>query len=355
MITRKISLTVLSFSVMVMLISYVYASERVNTNNSLDELKTYVESSNLEITNTDAEQQQIENEWKESLKQAALLNHKIERLNFTKSQFAKKKANQLAVQKYALQLDYYNICLFIKQLELLQSQLAVVHLQIKVEETKLKNGLSTQLNVDELNNQKQGIQSRVEQTNSSIAMNKSNLKAKLNEATTTAFDPSFTIPSLLTDTTSFSLQSLKDNLSGNILELTEIKANISAQTNLISKLRTILHENDSYLLSAKSDLNKLQVGESLLKQKINLYIEQKYNSYSDATSSYITLVATKTIAAQKLVVLATKHQTGAISDLEYEIGKYENTKQQVDVYKAIVTQLNAKSVVDLANQGVLLN
>ena len=76
----------------------VYAAGRIYTNKSLDDLKGYVDNSNLNIQVVDSGQQVLESQYSETLKQyndsrkqTALFQNQLDRLNFDKPSIRRKK------------------------------------------------------------------------------------------------------------------------------------------------------------------------------------------------------------------------------------------------------------------------
>ena len=122
-------------------------------------------------------------------------------IKFDKAKYPKKKEQQWMAEKHQLQVEYYNVCLLIKQLSLAQSELEVLNKQISVEQEKLNQGNSTQLTVDDLNSRKRIVQDKI----TSLSQRDEGKNAlKTRREHNVQFDPSFSIPSTVDGSDTYS-------------------------------------------------------------------------------------------------------------------------------------------------------
>lgn len=340
----------------------VYAAGRIYTNKSLDDLKGYVDNSNLNIQVVDSEQQVLESnynqtlkQYNESRKQTALYQNQLDRLNFDRTQYAKKKEQKQMIEKYQLQVEYYNVCLSIKQLSLAQSELEVVNKQISVEQEKLNQGNSTQLTVDDLNSRKRIVQDKITSLNQSIDAGKNALKSRLNETTDVEFDPSFTIPSIVDGSDTYSLSTLRKKCEDNHLGLLQTNAYFGFHSTLISYLASCVGENDSSYRTALSERSKLQADANVLKQSIDLNVEKQYNTFKQSIASYSTFQERYNVLNKQLDVLKTKYDNGDISELQYLSDRLAILNELNKGYSTIVAKIDAKTVVNLIDNGIIID
>ena len=101
---------ILALPVFLAFVSIVQASGRTYLNKTIDELKTYVDDSNLNVKSEDSEYLVMEGRYKElvsqkneNLKKTALLQNQIDRLNFTKGQHHIKREQIKLIEKHLLQ------------------------------------------------------------------------------------------------------------------------------------------------------------------------------------------------------------------------------------------------------------
>jgi uncharacterized protein YxeA len=339
----------------------VYAAGRIYTNKSLDDLKGYVDNSNLNIQVVDSGQQVLESQYSETLKQyndsrkqTALFQNQLDRLNFDKAQYPKKKEQQQMAEKYQLQVEYYNVCLSIKQLSLAQSELEVLNKQISVEQEKLNQGNSTQLTVDDLNSRKRIVQDKIASLSQSIDEGKNALKTRLNETTDVQFDPSFSIPSTVDGSDTYSLSSLRKKCEDNNIGLLQINAYIGFHSSLISSIKSCVGESDPSYGTAVSERSKLQADANVLRQQIDTYVEQQYNIFKQNLTTYSTTQERKGILNRQLDVLKNKYDNGDISELDYLSDKFLILKELNNEYSSIVDKINAKSMINLIENGIIL-
>ncbi|HOV27128.1 MAG TPA: TolC family protein [Pseudobacteroides sp.] len=342
-------------------VSGAYAAGRIYTNKTIDDLKNYVDSSNKSIQVVDSEQQVLESrynevlkQYNESRKQTVLIQNQIDRLNFDRNQYQKKKEQHQLVEKYQLQVEYYNVCLFIKQLSLAQNELEVVNKQISVEREKLNQGDSTQLAVDELNSRKRIIQDKISGLNQNIEVGKNALKSRLNETSGIQFDPSFTIPSVVEGTDTYSLSELQKKCKDNNIDLLQMNAYLGFYNTLISNLKAIVGENDSAYFSAISERVKLQADANIMRTEIDNYVEHQYSIFKQSLSAYTTAQERKDILNRQLDLLKTKYENGDISELQYLSDRYLILKELYDGYSAIIGKINEKTLMSLIEAGIVM-
>lgn len=356
---NKIGITTLIL-VLGMLVTVAYAAGRIYTNKNLDDLKSYVDNGNLNIQAVDSEQQVFESQYNdlirqknENLKQSALLQNQIDRLGFTKTQYSKKREQKQLVEKHQLQAEYYNVCLLIKQLSLAQSELEVASKMVSTTEEKLAQGDATQLDVDDAKSKKKQVEDKIVSLSQSVEQGKSALKARLNENSNVQFDPNFTIPASAEDSGSYTLEGLRKNCADRNLQLLQINAYIGFHNILMASLKACVGENDTSYSTALSEHSKLQVDADILKQQIDQYAEKQYNSLKDYSLKYATMISRKTILQQQLDNLSTRYSNGIISEISYLSSKYSVLKEMLDVDNAIVAKLNAASLVNLIDKGII--
>lgn len=360
-VSNKHFISVFILIILGITVTSVYAAGRIYTNKSLDGLKEYIDDSNLNIQVLDSEYQVIESQYSEVLKQyndsrkqTALIQNQLDRLNFDKAKYPKKKEQQWMAEKHQLQVEYYNVCLLIKQLSLAQSELEFVNKQILVEQEKLDQGDSTRLAVDDLISIKHIAQDKITNLGQSIDEGKSALKSRINEATDVKFDPLFGIPSTVDGSDTYSLSSLRKKCEDNNIGLLQINAYIGFHSSLISSLKTCVGESDPSYGTAVSERTKLQADANVLRQQIDSYVEQQYNNYGQCLTTYFTIQERKGILNRQLVVLKNKYDNGDISELQYLSEKFLVLKELTNEYSSIVDIINSKSMMNLIENGIIL-
>lgn len=331
------------------------AVSNIDTNNKgIDDLKNLIPDDNAGIQGVDNDQQSLEAQYKAAYKQTAALEMSLEQMSLNKVLYTNKRNNQKVIEKYILQVNYYKTCLLIKQKEILNNQLEVLNLQITVEQTKLAQGNSTELNVRDLTNQKAVLVNSISEISDNIELSKNNLKAALNMDFDDAFTPSFSIPSVSTTALGYTLTTLKaDCISKNVDVLTADN-NIKAQSNYILKLKLVFSDTESEVIGAKSDLSKMQMNENVLKKSLTSYVKQAFSQYNQSVPKVQTANERNGILNDQLLVIETNHQLGNTSDLEYQQQKYDVNKQLYDINSTLVDYLNIKTLVDLIDRGIYI-
>jgi len=362
MYKNKRLLSIVIIATLGITVSGAYAVGRIYTNKTLDDLKGYVDNNNLNIQVVDSEQQMLESNYNETLKQynesrkqTILYQNQLDRLNFDRTQYTKKKEQQQMAEKYKLQVDYYNVCLSIKQFSLAQSELEVLNKQISVEQEKLKIGKSTQLTVDDLNSRKRIVQDKITSINQSVDSGKNALRSRLNETTDAQFDPSFSIPSVVDGSDIYSLSALRKKCEDNHLGLLKTNAYIGFHSTLISNLASCVGENDLSYRSALSEKSKLQADANVLKQSIDSGVEKRYNAFKQSIVSYLTFQERYNVLNKQMVVLKAKYDNGDISELQYLSDRFTILNELNNGYNTIVAKINAKTVVNLIENGIIID
>jgi outer membrane protein TolC len=342
-------------------VTTAYAAGRVYSNKNLEDLKQYVEVDSLNVHVVDAEQKALESQYDEAFrqlmeykKQTALQQNQVDKLNFQKGQYQKKRKQQQLVEKYQLQVQYYNVGLLMKQLTFTESELELINKQIEVEEEKLNQGLSTQLTVDDLKSRKKLTSDNIVNLTASIELGKSEMKAKLNENKDVVFDPNFTIPAEVQGEDTYSLATLITKCKENNLQLVETNLSIALQTGLNSTIKGYIGESDSYYMALEAELSKLLLNADIINKNLSLYVEQQYNSFKNSLNHYNSMIHRKSILDRQMIVIDEQYNAGKISQLERLSQRYSVLKELLDVDKAIVDKLNAITVMGLVEQGIQL-
>lgn len=351
---------ILALPVFLAFVSIVQASGRTYLNKTIDELKTYVDDSNLNIKSEDSEYLVMEGRYNElvsqkneNLKKTALLQNQIDRLNFTKGQHHIKREQIKLIEKHLLQTEYYNVCMLIKQSELAQSELEAAEKMVTEIEEKFRQGDATKLEVDDAISKRKQAKDRVDVLKYSIEQEENSLKIRLNENNAEQFTPKFTIPSEVEDNDHYTIESLKKNCTEGNLQLLQMNAYIGFHNTLIENLKSCAGENDASYQLALSERSKMQVEADILKQKIQQYAEKQFNNLKSCRLNYNTSVLRKPILIQKLDKLKIKYSEGIISEAEYLSSKNQVLKELLDADNAVVALINALSLADLVNNGIM--
>ncbi|WP_139903614.1 hypothetical protein [Clostridium thermarum] len=357
---RKITAVTIGL-ILMFSVTTAYAAGRVYTNKNLDDLKQYVETDSVNMQMVDLEKKAIDSQYNEAYKQlieykkqTAIQQNQVDRLYFQMGQYQKKLKQQKLVEKYQLQVQYYNICLLMKQLTLAESELELINKQIEVEEEKVNQGLSTQLIVDELKSRKKLISDNISSITYTIELGKSEMKVKLNENKDVVFDPNFIIPTDVQGEDTYSLDTLIGKCKENNLQLAETNANIALQSVLANTIKSYVGEADSSFIAVNTELSKLLLNKDTLDKELSLYVEQQYNSFRDSLNKYDSMKQRKGILDRQLTAIDEQYNAGQISLLEKLSQRYSVLKELLDVDTAIVDKLNAITIMELVENGIQL-
>ncbi|WP_163193612.1 TolC family protein [Clostridium thermarum] len=361
MIKRKKIIAVTIGLIMMFSVTTAYAAGRVYSNKNLDDLKQYVETDSINVQVIDLEKKAIESQYYEAYKQlveykkqTAIQQNQVDRLYFQMGQYQKKLKQQKLVEKYQLQVQYYNICLLMKQLNLAKSELELINKQIEVEEEKLNQGLSTQLAVDDLKSRKKLASDNITSITNAIELGKSEMKVKLNENKDVVFDPNFVIPTDVQGEDTYNLSTLTSKCKENNLQLAEINANIAFQSVLVNSIKSYVGDGDSSYIAVNTELSNLLLNKETVDKELSLYVEKQYNSFKNSLNNYNSMIQRKDILNRQLTVIDEQYNAGQISQLEKLTQRYSVLQELLDVDKAIVDKLNAITVMELVEEGIQL-
>lgn len=336
-----------------------YAAGRVYANKNLEDLKQYVETDSLNIQIVDVEQRILEGQYneadkqlKEYKKQMALQQNQVDKLNFQKLQYDKRRSQRKLIERYQLQVQYYNVCLLMRQLDFAQNELELINKQIEVEEEKLKQGLSTQLAVDDLVSRRSLASDNITSVSRAVELGKSEMKVKLNENKDIVFNPNFTIPSEAAGQDSYTLTGLTNSCKSNNLQLIEANAYAGYQNALADSIKSYVGETDSAYLTVSAELMKMRLSATAIDQSLGLYVEQQYNSFRDSLNHYNSMIGRKAVLSRQLQVIEERYNAGQISQLDRLNQRYNVLKELLDVDKAVVDKLNAGVMIGLVEQGI---
>lgn len=288
----------------------------------------------------------------DSLKrQEASIQSSMDPLTLNGTLYTQTRNNQKEIEKYYLQIDYYKTYLQIEQNSLLLDELDSLNKQISVEETKLALGLSTQLNVDDLNNQKDDASNQVDASTNNIELTKNNMKIRMNMGIDDSFNPSFAIPAVTSATVDYSLSGLISNCLSKNIDVLSADNNILAQNTYLTSLGKITGSTDEISL-ANANLSKMKIDQSTLKLSLTQYIKQQYANYTYLVAEVPILIDKKTILDKKLQIIENNFRNGSVSALDYNLQKLDIAKQYYSIDSSMVDYLNSKLLINLIDQGI---
>jgi len=336
--------------VIIMTVTAVYASNVIPINQSLYELTKYVDgnlnmqSFNAEQVRLNARRDEAERLYNESRKQTALLKNQLDLLNHDLTQREVRKRQQKLIEKHMLQLEYYDVALLIKGLELSREELELLNRQIIVEEEKLNQGDSTQLAVDNLISNRSRVENEILDITKRIQQGKKAIEARLNRSRAVHPEPVFTVPVSVTNTEPYTLVELKSRHKGNNLELKRLRAFIVFHDDLISSLHDYIGENDPAYILAISERTVARLEAEALAQRLDIHIENRYSEYRNSVEMYITLNERRSILNSQLAILEAKYHNGEISEIQYLSDRFVILTRLNEVYVANVEKINAISL-----------
>ena len=356
---KKIILMIIILFV-AMAVTAAYAAELMFVNQPLEDVKRHVDR-NLNMQSLLSEQAVLDARHKEAIrlyneskKQTAIFRNQLDRLNHDRVRQLDMERQQRLVEEYMLQIEYYNVALLTRQLNLAQEELEVINKQILVEEEKLAQGDSTQLTVDTLRNNRRRVENEIVELNSRIKQGKDAVAARINTDAGIAPEPLFTIPSRVPYTGQYIFEEIKTRQKNNNLELSRLRAFIGFHDILISSLRNYVGEtNPTYLLSV-SERSIMQLDVEILMQRIDIYAKTQYYAYRQSIENYKTRHERKSILDSQLIILEAKYQSGEISELQYLIDRFAILSELNEVYTANVAKINAIARMNLIENGIRL-
>jgi len=359
MLKSKKIIPAILIPVIIMTVTAVYASNIIPINQSLHELKRYVDG-NLNMQSFNAEQihlkarrDEAERLYNESRKQTALLKNQLDMLNHDLTQREVRERRQKLIEKHMLQLEYYDVTLLIKRLELSQEELELVNKQIIVEQEKLNQGDSTQLAVDNLMSNRRRVENEILDITNRIEIGKKAIETRLNRRQAVHPKPVFTIPVSVIHTDPYTLVELKSSHKGNNLELKRLRAFVVSHDDLISSLKDYVGENDQAYILAISERTVAQLEAETLTQRLDIYIENRYGEYRNSVESYKTHNERRSILNSQLAILEAKYHNGEISELQYLSDRFVVLTGLNEVYAANAKKINAISLMNLIENGIV--
>jgi hypothetical protein len=341
------------------------ATESSFAGTSLIDLKGCVDTNNLNIQEIDSQQQILLSNYNQTLQQyneyvsignlqeAAILKNQLDQENFDISQYSQKQSQQKLTQEYQFQVNYYNVCLSMQQLQLNQSQLNLVNEQIIVEEEKLKQGTSTQLNVDQLSLNKQKILDQISTLNNTISLDQDVLKTELNQPLNIQFSPSFIIPDTVDNSNTYTLLTLTQACENDNLNLLEDNAFIGFYGTLATSLSACVDQSDPSYCNAVAEKSNTQIQADILRQQIDISAEQQYDEFSECLAAYNTSNQEKNVLNEKKLVLNAQYTSGSISELDYLTDNFSILQQLNAELSDTVNLINARTCIVLVQNGIL--
>ncbi|MDR2360798.1 MAG: hypothetical protein LBD85_05925 [Oscillospiraceae bacterium] len=261
-----------------------------------------------------------------------------------------KLAETKALAEYELQTRYYSVFLLTKQNELLNAQLELLTAQIRVENTKLTYGDSTQSDVDALMVREIAVRRAVE-ANAEAA---EAIKGIITEKTaTSAADINTTLEITSAELAYIpQLDYLQQQLVNENASAVEYRLTVRNKRRLIGYIDDSPARTDAMADSAEAEYNLAVAQEELYCAGLRQSAVDVYVRYLSAKAAYSP--ETYALMANRLAAAQSAYQHGEISELELLSQQASIREQLYTYYENAAAFRNAITELQMAEQGVLV-
>ena len=337
----------------------LYAVHKMKPSMTLDDVKESVSDSSLSRQVFDAEQQVIESRYDEALKQykdnqkqAAILQNQLDKLALDKGQYSIKKQQNQLIEHHQLQLEYCRIALLMKQYELAQNELAVMALHVSVEQAKLDQGSSTQLNVADCKSKKKKLENMLLNLLHKIEEGKCTLKQRLHA--NTVLDCLFVLPLTVEIENNYTVLELKKTCAERYIPLLQANAYRQLQDTLRCSLASSVGESDSAYRTAVAEKAKMDLNTRQLVQNMERSIDAQHQAFTHSLALYKTVQQRQNMLNKQLDVLKIKFDQGELSKVDYASDKLLVLKELYNIDTENVNLIGMKSRMELIENGIVL-
>ncbi len=286
-------------------------------------------------------------------KQQLNMMQSMEALKLQQKQLPQKIENEIALEKFTLQKDYYTLCMLDQQLQQLKQDLANTRKSLDLERTKVGLNLSTQLNVTALENQERALSLSVQQMENTINMAIDDLKTKVGIPLEEGLNIELKIPtdSVLKD---YSLSKLLTQFKEKNLELESIKSQSSVLKTVYERSKLAYDKENNKIRIAELEYQQSLLDEAALEKDLEAYVKQVYYQYLQAKNDLFHKKLSQKLYEDNERILDIKFGQGLISELTYTLQKQEAQKFYVEVKQAVVTYENMKKQIELVEKGIIV-
>jgi outer membrane protein TolC len=258
------------------------------------------------------------------------------------------------VLQYKLQKEYYSLCLINGKLEANQKQLDYLKLAYEIEQTKYKQGQSTENAVALAESDVQFAENTNAELKNSYNSTKVNIANLLNQ-----YDDNLRFSFILNIPDSVKpFSKSKKELSEDFLEenydLKKLRNQKESEEKYVEEIEKIYSNMSSVYKQENNTLEKSKLELEMKEADYKASAAEKYSKYESAKADYETSCEYRKALNKKLSILKSSLDAGQISELEY-------LKQQAQVYSAFcdcdnasVEYICAVNELELLDLGVVL-
>lgn len=293
----------------------------------------------------------------------------VEPLILQKKQSERQKLAETEKLKYNFRKDYYDLYSTIKQLDNLKTDLDLLNKQIDVEKIKKENGMSTDINIEDLEKQKRDLEVNVQEVENNVEMLKQTIKTKLNIDVESEISIAFVLPDYINKTEAefklkdalnkftelnleYELQKNNENVSSEVFKAYDLAYSYNPD---IEVWGPILKEDEqNNLKTAELEYEKAKNETISTKKNMDLYVNRTYFNYKKALLNLNYNLETKKLLKQKGEIIEANYSQGLISKLQYDTQKHDLRKKEFEVEKAIIAFDQAWGQMDLVMKGIML-
>lgn len=286
-------------------------------------------------------------------KQQIGMMQSMEALKLQQKQLPQKTENEIAVAKFNLQKDYYTLCMLDQQLKQLKTDLENTRKSLNIEKTKVGLNMSTQLNVQSLENQERALSLAVQQMENSIQMAIDDIKTKVDIPLEQELKIKLTIPDD-SKVKEYTLSKLITRFKDKNLELESVRNNTKVMKTVFERSKLAYDKENSKIKIAELEYQQSQLDELSLERDLEAYVKQVYYQYLQAKNDLFHKKLSQRLYEDNERLLDLKFGQGLISELTYTLQKQEAQKYYLEVKQAVITYENMKKLMELVEKGIIV-
>ena len=341
--TKWSIVTIICFALFLTLFSTVGASSNNNTETSseipleeqLNTIANQIISLQEQVANLQANMSQI---WGSMVDQS-VDDEEIDR-----------QTKQTTVsENYMFQIEYYNTCLIVVNIDLLSRQKTLTEKQLEVEKTRLVLGISTQSSVDAINARLSGIKQQIEIKNETLRTKRQTISKKIGDSGY-EFIKDYSIP-VPGAPTAGSKDELIAGLIKNNASLNSLTSQIRKQNDLLFDMRRG-NAGSANINTVRSQIELLNAQQLLLIKQLELSAMNKWLVYLNAKLQFELAEAARPMLAAQIDLLDEIFRLGKISEVEWIGRRFSIYEEQKRADKAAIELVIATTELDYMMKGV---
>ncbi|KAB3532728.1 TolC family protein [Alkaliphilus serpentinus] len=293
-----------------------------------------------------------EESYKALVKQEANMMKSLELMVLEEKQATRKRQQETEKLKYQLSNNYYQLLMMKEQQKIIEGNIDLLDMQIRLEKTRKSLELTTDLAVNSLESQRSNLLISLEKLQNSMEMAKEALKTDLNMTP----EEELNLTLELTEDAnlkSYELSAILEGFMSNNLAIETSKTLTEVQQKIVEKLLIAYEETDTDYQIGLLELEEAQLNHLILERSYEHMVKQAFYNHRQVGRDLVSKIEGKLLADEKMKQVEAQYSSGLISSLQYNSQKQELVNVQFEYLRTAIDYIRVDYEIQLIQKGIL--